>query len=324
MNWNQFGSHYLGLAIFLSVVTFFAHTECLAEPWTVKKLVGLHTFHEGPNCMNAALVGKGYLEDLVYTDAIETRYYLEKFCKEIKFNRPVPSGALYIVEREKRIEHAMLALGHQFMFEKDSTAGLYSHYTRADNNYGSGYHIKSILDSRYVKDCKKDCKVKAYSCPAPPLVRSQLQKCDKVPAQIYLSSIRKAFADLTFSWKRDFSLADETFQDFQDLIQFLQDFSGVHECALFILVQGFSANWAINRFDTERKLEDKWTLTYRKLRTQLRRLGDRILAVDKRPETAKILAEWHYWNSESCSVMRLSPKRECLATWRDLEPDEEP
>ena len=73
-------------------------------------------------------------------------------------------GNLLVVARQGTIEPGFLSLGAATMFEKLSTAGIYSHYD--DSQSGSLYSAKLMSMSPDVKDCQSpDFHIEAYVCP---------------------------------------------------------------------------------------------------------------------------------------------------------------
>lgn len=309
------------LYINLTAVTFFALGASATQAWTPETLQGKQSFHEGPNCFNAALVGKGYLDNLIYTDAIEYRFFLEKFCSPVSSTPDNSKGLLYAVERESRLEHGFLSIGTGTIFEKLSTAGVFSHYD--DSVSSSFYRIKELNDSPYVASCKENCIVRAFSCKSANEVRAIIQSCGVRPANGSIESLRRSLSSIALTSNYNYTLDDTVLAKFESLVEDVKNLSGIDECDLYALVAGFSLDWAIDRFNTERPLDKKWLVTYAKLRKQLRLLGDRIKSRDDSPQLTRILNEIIYWQADDCVAWQVNP-RKCLGTWRDFEKDSDP
>lgn len=211
--------------------------------WSEKSLNGMVSFHDGPNCYNAALAAKGYIDELVYTDAIEYRYYLENFCIE-NTDMTTMSGDLYAFEKQGFIFHGAMSLGGDKIFEKTSTVGFRSTF-REDRHDSSKYQIKDKANSKYFNGSAHEMKcpdgciiIKSFSCLEAQNVRQSMSGLYNNLIVSELAKVRIEIQNKTRS---------EKLEGFSDISFKLNSLSSqidlqveINEEALFILVLGES------------------------------------------------------------------------------------
>lgn len=169
-------------------------------------------YHDGPNCFNAALVGKGYLSELTYTEDVEISFFLDKFCHEVA--PPERSGDILIVARKEGLAHAAVALSDGNIFEKLSTWGkspalipeqsdgrspeAKAQETR-ERSEASQYLVKQKSSSPYFNS--PEAKIKIYRCKDADEVSVKLKSLNQTREIQALQKINKKIEDIVFKEK---------------------------------------------------------------------------------------------------------------------------
>lgn len=176
-------------------------------------------YHDGPNCYNATLFGKGYVSELTFVDNSEFTFYINRFCKES--SGPTSPGDIVTVKHlDDSYEHAALILENGIIFEKDSTWGkhpppgdskLKSHESqeeidrvtkeRADSSL---YKIKKMNQSSYFGDPVYKThgrKFQSYKCRDSKEVKSELESLSLIPGVQEVLNLNKKIENLIFTDK---------------------------------------------------------------------------------------------------------------------------
>ena len=117
-------SVWTGVVLFLFLFIQVAN----GQSWTIQTLSQFQSRFTGPNCFNASLVGKGYMDQLRYVDGMEFLFYVENFC-QIENKTPMAAGNIIVSfgidqnfmdgeQSELVVLHSMIGLGNDQIFEK--------------------------------------------------------------------------------------------------------------------------------------------------------------------------------------------------------------
>lgn len=172
------------------ILILLAQNYLFAESrWSMQTLLKTISYHDGPNCFNAALVAKGMLNNITYVDAIEYRYFLETQCQQTEEGVP---GGLFSISTAGSLIHGGILINADSIFEKYSYAGFlgWSSKVQYPNPYlidEASYKIRPITESRYFLDCDANCEVKKYSC----VLQSASQRCSMVLIDSGINEIRE-------------------------------------------------------------------------------------------------------------------------------------
>jgi len=174
-----------------------------APKWTITSLSQHVSYHDGPNCFNAALVAAGFSDDIVYVDSLEYAFYLESFCSE-QVKAPFATGNLLVYlgvephpfadQNEIKIQHAAFSLGGGKLIEKTSNRGRL--FGKKEGRELPGvYQVKNLSQSAFATRTSGTKLVKAYKCQSPEQVRKKIASLNEDPLAQQLSSLRQKFSD---------------------------------------------------------------------------------------------------------------------------------
>ncbi len=133
-------SSVLFLNLLFSSITLARTTE------QAHKLNGTTSYHDGPNCHSASLLGLGFIQQIRYVDSSELLYFLKSYCEQSDIVMP---GTIHTWKFDDSIDHSALSTGNQTIFEKISIAGLDGHYQKQAQEDQDIYRIKNWNESLY-------------------------------------------------------------------------------------------------------------------------------------------------------------------------------
>ncbi|MEK2690230.1 hypothetical protein [Bdellovibrio sp. GT3] len=223
----------------------------------IQNLVDQQTYHNGPNCYNAASYISGFTDYLYQSSTMELKYYLAYSCHENQ-KKPAPGDILIVAVPnsifEKSMAHAVVMLENENIFEKGSPTALYAvekfsqEYRKTFLPY-TYYSISNIQNSHYAGDIfREDRNIKYYSCDTN--FKSLNKKCEMGALYEGIKSIQKQLQAISLNKKRDVSteakiLLDEIGRTIEQFHQSdIQD-----DCSLYYFTQWNSILWHIQNSD---------------------------------------------------------------------------
>lgn len=228
------------LSILLSfLVTVFATVASASPAWSVDKLNGKITYHDGANCFDGVLAGLGFIDPLVTASDQEFLWYLQNFCKPVpeSVDAAKSTDVLAVMEGDG-FEHGAIALGGTRIFEKSGLGGKYGRFGGIDDQFAK----KDISQSMYFPRCAGQCHVDIYQCQDAKTVRSQTLTCSKAAQALGIQDLRSRLNALSLDHNQDVSTNDidgllKTVNNRADAL------TGNEPCVLYIYAQLQSLNW---------------------------------------------------------------------------------
>lgn len=199
--------------------------------WNMARLTGLHSFHDGANCFNAVLAAKGFNDYLSQSSDLELSFYLHNFCKPV-VGRAIP-GDVLAVNRESSYEHALIFMGHDLVFEKNSLGGLDGQF---DDRSDSDYHMKSVRDSSYLSNCHApDCEVQKFRCAPAAVVRPRMEACYELADHFGERQIQSDLESITLDPRHHVELKISTINKLAQLNENVRSINGTQPCDAYLL-----------------------------------------------------------------------------------------
>lgn len=230
------------------------------------------TYQDGPNCFNAALVGKGYLDEIAYTSSAEFAFFIHRFCQP-KTGSEKP-GDLLTLQDDGTYMHGALALGNGQIFEK---RGLWGRNMPAEkpsdgiNMPPSANILKQeeqerFDDSRYVTHGRKDSyylnpqtrsalgdpppQEQDYSCLPKKMVQASLNELYTLPVSASIRSLNKEMEPL-FLKKETPQISADQIARIEKIAELLQGTSPEGEKSLFALTSAWSLQGSLSNLLTD-------------------------------------------------------------------------
>ncbi|WP_413580822.1 hypothetical protein [Bdellovibrio sp. HCB288] len=286
------------IGVFISFFIFSEYSQAALSEVQIQKiqdLVGQQTYHDGPNCYNAASYISGFTDYLYQTSTMELKYYLAYSCYENK-GKPASGDILIIgtpyLNFANSIAHAVVVLENDSVFEKGSPAAFYKteKFSQDDRKKYlpyTYYSISNIQKSLYAGDIsREDRNIKYYSCNGD--FKSLNKKCEAGTLYEGIKSIQKQLQAISLNKKRDVSaeariLLDETGRSIEQFHQSdIQD-----ECSLYYFTQWNSILWHFQNSDWGVSEHD----AYQKVDQILKSMLPKYLELKIDPASKFILAE---------------------------------
>lgn len=161
----------------------------ISPRWSISKLNGVVSYHDGPNCLNGALAAQGYTDDLVHATTGEFFFYVFNFCER----RPPEqrsAGDLLVVGPG---EHAAIQMDGDLVFEKRSFDGFYGYWNHERSAAETGYFIEPKSATRYFGH------EMAFHCAPAEGVRNALKACAGRESTRRIQLVRSFLTDLTLN-----------------------------------------------------------------------------------------------------------------------------
>lgn len=221
-------------------------------------------YHDGPNCYNSALVRKGYISELTYTDPIEFKYFLEKFCRASTTSEKY--GDILTLSENGTFIHAAFALGSGNIFEKTSSWGKFSEmpiglygYTPSDQEtkerlLSSQYLVKPKVDSNWFNGRETNgtvVKESVYSCEDSTDINDQLNAMKQLPGIKKIIELNKKLESLLFQSNFDATAREKLSNDVLNIVKEISQSQQQGEKQLFVFVKSYSLFgqlWRLNQY----------------------------------------------------------------------------
>lgn len=260
-----------------------------------QKLNGVVSYHDGPNCFNATLIGMGYLQQIAFSDGLEMRYFLERYC--LPRNGAPQPGDVLLLSQSNSLTHGALYLGEEKIFEKYSVAGRFGQF-RNNAFKDSILAIRTMSDSdvfmgrREELQCQPgECAQRlVYSCAPAFTVNSDLLKARLTKPSVLIDQINGSLQGMMLDSK-PFELDDSILGNLQVLVREVSQLTGDHPEHLYVLIKATSLIGYLYNLGGEQILEPPFVTAREQLRFHLRNLQTRIQKFDHSEKTARILAE---------------------------------
>lgn len=233
--------------LLLAVSLFGVSSSAWANPlWSIEKLLTTTSYQDGPNCYNAALAGSGLINYIGYTDSTEFRFFLETQCKRQAQAAP---GTLIAISQDSWLQHGLIAIGENEVFEKDSFVGKSGQWMAdkpsTDNSVEDyKYVIRPESKSPYIQKCTliAQCDIEYFSCPAGPNQAAQACSQSELFSEIRSLRLKLQTLTLTPSDKAERFAKDdsETLRLLKAMNSKSQSISPKGLCAVHFLVSSYS------------------------------------------------------------------------------------
>lgn len=260
-----------------------------------KKLNGLVSFHDGPNCYNATLLGLGFVRRVAYSDGMEMRYFLESFC--LPRSGEAQAGDVLAVNMNDSLAHVALYLGNEMIFEKYSIAGRFGQFRNQAYN-DSLLAIRRLTDSDYFMGRREElacyqgkCPSRlVYVCDSAIKVNAELLSAQALKESKLIDAINDRLQAMVLDPK-PLEFDNQTLVDVRALSKGISHLPGDRPEHLYVLVKANSIVGYLSNLGSEQLLEPVWTEARDQLRFELRKLQSRLEKTDVSVKTKRILAE---------------------------------
>tara|TARA_B110001454_G_scaffold106457_1_gene100171 strand:- start:5532 stop:6425 length:894 start_codon:yes stop_codon:yes gene_type:complete len=232
-------------------------------PEKIRLLTQYQSPYDGPNCFNASLVAKGYMNTIQYVDGMEFLFYLDKFCQQQKQNLLSRGNVLVYFGKESYFEdepsnglqilHSSISLGEAQIFEKTSIDGVHSQKLDQADRPGR-YEVKKINDSPFSGDSGQNNGVKirlSYACISSHIVRTQIEKLNSKSAINRLILFRSKFNQAILAPHGPDKEA--TKKELDDFIKIVESVKGTSEADLYLAAISKSVLGTVNSFMDEKE-----------------------------------------------------------------------
>lgn len=280
--------------LFTAVFVFNSIASANAQSWTLDTLLNKRTYHDGPNCLNAALAAKEILPELTYVDSVEMKYYLENYCEEKSDTTTYKD--LLIVTNTGSIEHAALHINSDKIFEKHAYSGLYGYYAAAEDTL---YKIISRKDSDYFTKSQNHRKTQTYSCEAATYIRQNIHANCSAHTDFLsnLKQMRMGFQNISLSENRVYDNSQIPSLEIQNFVAHLNEFSGEDECSVYAFSVGVSTIGSLFHLAREQENNAQVLSLKKSVYNELKLLKEKIEQAQPENEKAqRVLSEFNWGN----------------------------
>ncbi len=277
---------------FISLFLNSAH----AAAWTVQSLNQYRSEHTGPNCYNATLLAKGYMDQMQYVDGMEFFFYIENFC-QLQTQNPLAAGNVLLalgtdlssVDHEAVgpvVLHSALSLGDDRLFEK-ATA------------YAGAYETKKISESLFYGSAGEENGTSArisYACVTADKVRAKISRLNADPLANRIISFKTKFVKSVFEQRKGLDKKEVT-KEGEDLTKLLAARVGRGEADLYLVAIARSWLGTVESYVKENQenydQDTVYSLVF--LKEAVSDLAERIRRQTKSPKIIKFLERTDVW-----------------------------
>lgn len=254
--------------------------------WNLENLNGIESYHDGPNCFNAALAAKGIVKRLVYIDSVEMLFYLENYCRPI--SKPV-FGDILTVKRENTLEHAAISLNSGRIFEKHSTSGTFGLYSSSDT-----FYRKILLSDSYYFTQEQDVrKTIGYSCKNANVIISDIQSlCSENNFLLLIENIRSQFEKLALNRTKTLIIPSSLLVDINKFTNFLSNMNPLNSCTPYAFSIGVSTFGSLYHLNNEQLDNSELLKQKQLLMMSLKNLKHKIKSQNPKQKTLDLISEF--------------------------------
>lgn len=271
-------------------------SSAYAVPWTIQSLTQTKSEHTGPNCYNATLLAKGFMDQKQYVDGMEFFFYIENFCQPQTKN-PLATGNVLLafgsdlssIDSEAKgpvVLHSAVSMGNDQLFEK-ATA------------YAGTYDIKKINESLFYGAAGEENGTServSYMCTSSDKVRAKISKLNADPLANRITSFKAKFVKSVFEQGIGLDKHVVT-KESEDLTKLLAARVGRGEADLYLVAISRSWLGTVESYVKENQtLYDQatvYSLVF--LKEAVAELAERIRMQTKKQRTLKFLDRTDVW-----------------------------
>lgn len=267
-----------------------------AAAWTAQSLNQYRSEHTGPNCYNATLLAKGYMDQMQYVDGMEFFFYIENFC-QLQIKNPLARGNILLalgadlssVDNEAVgpvVLHSALSMGNDQLFEK-ATA------------YAGTYEIKKISESLFYGSAGEEngtTERVSYACVTADKVRAKISRLNADALADKIISFKTKFVKSVFEQRKGLDKKEVT-KEAEELIKLLAARGGRGEADLYVVAIARSWIGTVESYVKENQAhydqDTVYSLVF--LKEAVSDLAERIRSQTKSPKTIKFLDRTDVW-----------------------------
>lgn len=267
-----------------------------AGPWTIESLTRTKSDQTGPNCYNATLLAKGFMEQKQYVDGMEFFFYIENFCQRQTKN-PLATGNVLVaigsdlssLNSEAKgpvVLHSAISMGNDRLFEKA-------------NAFAGTYDIKKVSESLFYGSAGEENGTSerlSYSCVGVDTVRAKISKLTTDPLVNRIINFKAKFVKAVFEQGKGFDkhvVAKES----EELTKLLAARPGRGEPDLYLVAVSRSWLGTVESYVKENQASYDQDTIYGLvfLKESIAELAERIRMQTKNPRILRFLDRTDVW-----------------------------